>query len=72
MKFSSEMIKTISICVITIIFFISLTASYAQENSTQEVNKLNIVTSVAPITNIVQNIGGEKINLIGLVPEGVN
>jgi ABC-type Zn uptake system ZnuABC Zn-binding protein ZnuA len=72
MKFSSEMFKTISICVITIIFFISLTPSYAQENSTQEVNKLNIVTSVAPITDIVQNIGGEKINLIGLIPEGVN
>jgi ABC-type Zn uptake system ZnuABC Zn-binding protein ZnuA len=35
-------------------------------------NKLNVVTSVAPITNIVQNIGGDKINLIGLVPEGVN
>ena len=28
--------------------------------------------SVAPITKIVQNIGGDKINLIGLVPEGVN
>ena len=72
MKFSSDMIKTISISVVTIVFLISLTTSYAQENSTQEVNKLNIVTSVAPITNIVQNIGGEKINLIGLVPEGVN
>ena len=72
MKFSSDMIKTISISVVTIIFFISPTTLYAQENSTQEVNKLNIVTSVAPITNIVQNIGGEKINLIGLVPEGVN
>jgi ABC-type Zn uptake system ZnuABC Zn-binding protein ZnuA len=72
MKFSTDMIKTISISVVTIVFFISLTTSYAQENSTQEVNKLNIVTSVAPITNIVQNIGGEKINLIGLVPEGVN
>ncbi len=73
MKFSSGMIKTISISVVTIIvFFISLTTSYAQKNSTQEVNKLNIVTSVAPITNIVQNIGGEKIKLFGLVPEGVN
>ncbi|MGH9999813.1 MAG: metal ABC transporter substrate-binding protein [Nitrososphaeraceae archaeon] len=72
MKFSSDTIKTISISLVTIVFFISLTTSYAQENSTQEVNKLNIVTSVAPITNIVQNIGGEKINLIGLVPEGVN
>ena len=72
MKFSSDMIKTISISIVTIVFFISLTTSYAQENSTQGIDKLNIVTSVAPITNIVQNIGGEKINLIGLVPEGVN
>jgi ABC-type Zn uptake system ZnuABC Zn-binding protein ZnuA len=38
----------------------------------EELDKLNVVTSVAPITNIVQNIGGDKINLIGLVPEGVN
>jgi manganese/iron transport system substrate-binding protein len=72
MKFSSDMIKTISISIVTIVFFISLPTSYAQENSTQGINKLNIVTSVAPITNIVQNIGGEKINLIGLVQEGVN
>jgi ABC-type Zn uptake system ZnuABC Zn-binding protein ZnuA len=33
---------------------------------------LSVVTSVSPITNIVKNIGGDKINLIGLVPEGVN
>lgn len=33
---------------------------------------LNVVTSVSPITNIVKNVGGDKINLIGLVPEGVN
>jgi ABC-type Zn uptake system ZnuABC Zn-binding protein ZnuA len=53
--------------------FISLTNSYG--TTTQEDNAtklLNVVTSVAPITNIVQNIGGDKINLIGLVPEGVN
>jgi ABC-type Zn uptake system ZnuABC Zn-binding protein ZnuA len=61
-----------------IIFLLSmmtmyLTNSYATITTSQEVsNKLNVVTSVAPITNIVQNIGGDKISLIGLVPEGVN
>jgi ABC-type Zn uptake system ZnuABC Zn-binding protein ZnuA len=60
-----------------ILFFSSFTLSYAnanQENNTNQKieDKLNVVTSVAPITNIVQNIGGDKINLIGLVPEGVN
>ena len=34
--------------------------------------KLNVVTSVSPITNIVKNVAGEKIILTGLVPEGVN
>jgi manganese/iron transport system substrate-binding protein len=34
--------------------------------------KLDVVTSVSPITNIVKNVAGEKITLIGLVPEGVN
>lgn len=64
---------------IIFLFVISLTTSYAvanQDNTTSnreiDANKLNVVTSVAPITNIVQNIGGDKINLIGLVPEGVN
>jgi ABC-type Zn uptake system ZnuABC Zn-binding protein ZnuA len=64
---------------IIFLFVISLTTSYAvanQDNTTNnreiDANKLNVVTSVAPITNVVQNIGGNKINLIGLVPEGVN
>ena len=57
------------------LFFTSLEPSYASDldNINQQmIDKLNVVTSVAPITNIVQNIGGNKINLIGLVPEGVN
>ncbi len=57
------------------LFFISLKPSYAseQDNSRQySGEKLNVVTSVAPITNIVYNIGGDKINLVGLVPEGIN
>ena len=32
--------------------------------------KLKVVTSVAPITNIVKNIGGDKIDLVGIIPEG--
>jgi ABC-type Zn uptake system ZnuABC Zn-binding protein ZnuA len=34
--------------------------------------QLNVVTSVSPITNIVKNIGGDRIKLTGLVPEGIN
>ena len=42
-------------------------------NSVYAVNKtLSVITSISPITNIVENVGGDRINLTGLVPEGVN
>ena len=34
--------------------------------------KLKVVTTVSPITSIVENIGGNRIELEGVVPEGVN
>lgn len=34
--------------------------------------KLKVVTTVAPITSIVRNIGGDKIDLVGIVPEGTD
>ena len=30
------------------------------------------MTTVAPITNIVRNIGGDRINLQGVIPEGTD
>ena len=34
--------------------------------------KLRVVSTVSPITNIIHNIGGDHIELAGIVPEGVN
>ena len=34
--------------------------------------RLRVVTTVAPITSIVQNVGGQRIQVIGIVPEGTN
>ena len=34
--------------------------------------KLNVVTTVAPISSIVRNIGGLPIDLYGIVPDGTN
>ncbi len=37
-----------------------------------EDQRLHVVTTVSPITSIADAIGGERINLDGVVPEGVN
>lgn len=34
--------------------------------------KLNVVATVSPITNIIYNVGGDRIVLSGIVPEGTN
>jgi ABC-type Zn uptake system ZnuABC Zn-binding protein ZnuA len=39
---------------------------------TPEGKRINVVTTVAPITSMVENIGGDKIRLTGIIPEGIN
>ena len=34
--------------------------------------RLRVVTTVSPITNIVQNVGGPAVSITGIVPEGAN
>ena len=34
--------------------------------------KLNVVSTVSPITNIIYNIGGDRIHLTGIIPEGTD
>jgi ABC-type Zn uptake system ZnuABC Zn-binding protein ZnuA len=48
------------------------TSNNTEATNTTSAQKLNVVTSVSPITNIVKNVAGDKITLTGLVPEGVN
>lgn len=36
------------------------------------VEKLQVVTTVAPITNIVENVAGENASVTGIIPEGIN
>ena len=33
---------------------------------------LHVVSTVSPVTNLIYNVGGDRIQLIGIVPEGVN
>ncbi|MFQ5855857.1 MAG: metal ABC transporter substrate-binding protein [Anaerolineae bacterium] len=40
--------------------------------SDRQDGRLNVASTVSPITNIVHNVGGDRIRLAGIVPEGVN
>jgi ABC-type Zn uptake system ZnuABC Zn-binding protein ZnuA len=41
-------------------------------SSAPEAKRVTVVTTVAPITSMVENIGGDKIRLTGIIPEGIN
>ncbi|HAA96152.1 MAG TPA: zinc ABC transporter substrate-binding protein [Dehalococcoidia bacterium] len=43
-----------------------------QPQDDKDDQRLRVVTTVSPITSIVENIGGLRIKLEGVVPEGVN
>ncbi len=68
-----------SFLVFSIVFFSVLILGDSGFGNEKEINPayalnktLSVITSVSPITNIVKNVGGDRINLTGLVPEGVN
>ncbi len=43
-----------------------------EQNPSSAEQKLSVVTSVAPITSIVENVVGDKIRLTGIIPEGID
>ncbi len=49
-----------------------LIASACSRTGTADSGRIQVVTTVSPITNIVQNVGGDKIDITGIVPEGTN
>ena len=51
---------------------IMLSACGDDDGSDSAVGKLQVVTTVSPITSIVENIGGTAIDVEGVIPEGVN
>ncbi len=47
-------------------------AACGQSSEEESTGRLKVVTTVSPITSITENIGGTRIDLEGVVPEGVN
>ncbi|MDP6454907.1 MAG: metal ABC transporter substrate-binding protein [SAR202 cluster bacterium] len=61
--------------VLALALTVTLTACSNESNSTEQVEpdgRLSVVTTVSPITSLVESIGGNRIRLEGIIPEGVN
>ena len=71
MHIISRVVRFSALAMIALIF----TACGGDESSSQTStidDRLRVVTTVSPITSIVENVGGLRIRLEGVVPEGVN
>ncbi len=51
---------------------LALLASACSAGTTADGSLVQVVTTVSPITNIVQNVGGDRVFVSGIVPEGTN
>ncbi len=51
---------------------ISLLAGACSNGTSADESLVEVVTTVSPITNIVQNVGGDRVSVNGIVPEGTN
>lgn len=62
-------LKHILNCMFVVIFLLS---GCAPTGNVSQDGKLVVAATVSPITNIIYNIGGERVAISGIVPEGVN
>jgi len=60
------------LAILALTFFFTACDQQEDKQAAKAEKKINVVTTVAPITSIVANIGGDKIQLTGIIPEGIN
>ncbi len=56
----------------SVVVVLALLGAGCGSGSGADEGTISVVTTVAPITNIVQNVGGERVTVTGIVPEGTN
>ena len=60
--------RSAGICALPLLLAAGCTSGSADADS----DRLRVVTTVAPLTSIVANVAGDRVELAGLVPEGTN
>lgn len=71
-------LRTLTICAVVTWFLAACrapgapSASLAQGVAAEVDGRVHVVTTVSPITSVAHEIGGERIEFTGIVPEGVN
>lgn len=55
-----------------LLIFLMLCCFHSAAIATKQNSKLKIATTVSPITNIVQNVGGTAVDVKGVVPDGID
>jgi ABC-type Zn uptake system ZnuABC Zn-binding protein ZnuA len=61
--------------VVAVVMLAALTAGAAcasRDTAAGEDGRISVVSTVSPITNLIQNVGGDRIEVTGIVPEGSN
>jgi ABC-type Zn uptake system ZnuABC Zn-binding protein ZnuA len=59
------------LCVVSCLLALGAVAC-ASDGPATNGGKTRVVTTVSPITNIAQNVGGDRVTITGVVPEGEN
>ena len=64
--------RKLTVLTLFLIIALFLLSGCSPSASTPVSDKLTVVTTVSPITNIIYNIGGDHIALTGIIPEGTD
>jgi ABC-type Zn uptake system ZnuABC Zn-binding protein ZnuA len=58
--------------VVAALALVGAACSSSRGGADADPNLVQVATTVSPVTNIVQNVGGDRVQVTGIVPEGTN
>lgn len=67
-----------SLCILSVLFIVFIAGCHSEKpdnadhSETMMKKKLNVVSTIAMITDVVTNVGGDRINTTGIIGEGID